>query len=134
MRVGIVTPDGPLLSVRRPTEHQLLEALATLRPSKRRDVVAGIEQSRANVRPAVTVVISPGLAGDELKAIAVRARGTVSGAVVLLDAPTYTPGTTRRRTPSIAPTLLAFPVVTLRSGDSFAVAWQEVISHAAVAR
>src|SRR5207244_1444715 len=61
MRVGIVTPDGSLLPIRRPTEHQLLEALATLRPSKQTSLAAGVDQSRTNARPAVTVVISPGL-------------------------------------------------------------------------
>jgi uncharacterized protein (DUF58 family) len=134
MRVALVTPDGPLLTVRRPTEHQLLESLATLQASKRRDIVAGVEQSRVNKRPAVTVVITPGLSGPELKAVAIRARGTTAGAVVLVDAATFEPGATRRRTASVAPVMLGFPVATLRSGQSFAGVWQEVVYHAVVAR
>jgi uncharacterized protein (DUF58 family) len=132
MRVGIITPDGPLLAVRRPTEHQVLDALATLRPSRRSDLVAGVEQSRLNARPAVTVVISPGLSGTELKAVAVRSRGSVSGAVVLVDAASFATGA--RKAPSVSPTLLGMPIVTLRSGQSFASVWQEVVAHAAMAR
>ena len=132
MRVAIVTAEGPLLAMRRPTEHQLLEALATVKPSRRRDLVAGIEQSGGQVRPAITVVISPGLSGEELKAIAVRARGTASGAVVIIDADTF--GTGARRTPSAAPSFLGPPVVRLRAGRSFAEAWQEVVQHAVMAR
>ena len=130
MRVSIVTPDGQLLSVRRPNEHQLLEALATLRPSKRRDISTGVEQTRT--RPAVTVVITPGLSAEELKAVAIRTRGTAGGAFVRVDAPTFAPGATRRRTQFNAPVLLGFPVVRLRSGDSFAAVWGEVTN--AVAR
>jgi uncharacterized protein (DUF58 family) len=133
MRVDVVTTDGPLLSLRSPTTHQLLEALATLHPSRRRDLVRGVEQSRLRARPAVTVLISPGLDAPELKAVAVRARGTVGGAVVLIDAPSFADGSRRRRA-SINPTLLGFPIVTLHAGQSFASAWQEVITHAAVAR
>jgi uncharacterized protein (DUF58 family) len=124
MRVQILTPDGPLLSLRRPTEHQLLEALAMLRPSKRRDISTGVEQTRT--RPAVTVVITPGLGTDELKTVAVRARGTAGGAVVRIDAPSFAPGATRRRTQFDAPTLLGFPVVRLGAGESFAAVWGEV--------
>ena len=133
MRVGMVTPDGPLLPIRRPTEHQLLEALATLRPSKQASLAPGVEQSRTNVRPAVTVVITPGLDTAELRAVAVRARGTASGAVVLVDAPSFASAAARRRA-GAAPTMLGFPIVRLRADESFATAWQEVGSHAAMAR
>jgi uncharacterized protein (DUF58 family) len=133
MRVGIATPDGPLLPVRRPTEHQLLEALATLRPSRRRDMAAGVEQSVSRTRPAVTVVISPGLDTVEVKAVALRSHGTASGAVILVDAPSYAPGSRVRRTPS-AHDALAFPVAMLSAGKPFAEVWQEVVRHAALAR
>ena len=134
MRVSIVTPDGPLFHGRRPNEHQILEALATLRASRRRDIVAGVEQSRTQARPAVTVVITPGVDGPELKAIAVKARGTAGGAVVLIDAPSFAPVSGGRRAPSVAPTMLGLPIVTLRAGQSFAAVWQEVVRHALVAR
>jgi uncharacterized protein (DUF58 family) len=132
MRVAVVTPDGPLLAARRPTEHQLLEALATLRRSKRRDIVAGVEQSRT--RPAVTVVISPGMSAAELRAVALGSRGTAGAALVLVDAPTFADGAARRRETYAAPTALGFPVVRLRAGSSFAGAWGEVVAYAAVAR
>ncbi len=130
MRVAIVTPDGPLLATRRPTEHQVLEALATLRASRRRDIIAGVEQTQS--RPAVTVIITPGLSGEEVKAIAIRARGTAGGIVVRVEAATFAPGATRRRTQFSSPAMLGFPIVPLRSGDSFAAVWGEVAN--AVAR
>jgi uncharacterized protein (DUF58 family) len=140
MRVDVVTPEGPLLTQRRTTsEHQLLEALALLAMSKRRSVAGALdraERPRAG-RPALVVVISPGLAKDELRAIALRVRGAVAGVVVRIDAPTYegaVPASGRRRTAAVTASGLALPMVTLRAGDSFRRVWHSVIKDVALAR
>jgi uncharacterized protein (DUF58 family) len=139
MRLDVVTPEGPLLTQRTKTENQLLEALAVLPASKRRSVAGALDRAdrpRAG-RPALVVVISPGLAKDELRAIALRVRGAVAGVVVRIDAPTFegaVPASGRKRTAAVTASGLALPMVTLRSGDSFRHVWHSVIKDVALAR
>lgn len=133
MRLEVITSDGPLLDVPNPNQDQFLEALAVLRPSRRRDLVSAVERSRAR-RPAVTVIITPGLSPAEMRAIALRARGTVGGAVLQIDAASFGPSAARRRRGSANLAALALPVVVLRAGESFRAVWQGSIKDAALAR
>ncbi|MEX2537247.1 MAG: DUF58 domain-containing protein [Actinomycetota bacterium] len=128
MRLEIVTPDGPLLQTRRPSEQQFLEALAVLKSSKHIGIARALERSdrpRAG-RPGLVVVISPSLRRDDLRAVALRMRGSVPGAIVYVDAPSFEGKRARQRTPP-APRLAAVPVVHLRAGDSFKKAWHTTI-------
>jgi uncharacterized protein (DUF58 family) len=131
MRLDILTSDGPLLDSAAPSERQLLEALAILEPSRRRDLTRAADRIAAR-RPAVTVVITPGLNAGELHAVALLSRGTAGGAVVEIDAASFTSGGSRKRGGRLS--ALALPVVTLRSGDSFRAIWQGALRHAALAR
>lgn len=131
MRLEVVTSDGPLLAVPAPTEEQFLEALAVLRPSRNKDLVAAAERAGAR-RPAVVVVITPGLSGAEMRALALRARGAMGGAVVHVDAGSFGTGRAPLRTASLAG--LGLPIVVLRAGQSMRVAWQGSLKGAALAR
>lgn len=132
MRVEVLTSDGPLLQIGNPSEHQLLEALAVLRPSSRRDLVRAAEQMPKR-RPAVSVIITPGINPSELRALALLTRGTVGGAVVEIDAASFADGTARRRQTARL-TALGLPIVPLAAGQSFRVQWQGVIRDVALAK
>lgn len=136
MRIEVVTPDGPLLAQRTTSELQLLHALADVQPSKRRGVAAALQRTAQRPgRPALVVVISPDLHRDELRALALRARGSSAGAIVLIDAASFEPGAGRtRRSGASDLGALTFPVLRLRAGDSFRQTWQSGIHHVALAR
>lgn len=131
MRLDVLTSDGRLLDVASPSEHQLLEALAVLQLSRRRDLVRATDRIPAR-KPAVTVVITPGLNTAELHAIALLARGTAGGAVVEIDTSSFTPSPRRKRGAKLS--ALSLPVVTLGAGDSFRGVWQGALRDAALAR
>lgn len=136
MRLELVTPEGSLFS-RTPSEQQLLEALAIVGPSKGHGVAAALERAnrRRAGRPALIVVITPELRADELRALAFRGRGSVAGAIVLLDAASFgQPGVERiRRAPAHA-AALALPIMRLKAGQSFRHVWHTGISDVALAR
>jgi uncharacterized protein (DUF58 family) len=138
MRVDVLTPDGPLLKFRTPTERQLLQALAVVEPSRRRGLTTALEKTLGQRpgRPALIVVITPDLKRDELRAVAARTRGSPAGAIVLIDALSFDrPGAERiRRTSTGDVALLSLPVLKLRAGDSFRHVWHSGIHGVALAR
>lgn len=132
MRLDVVTADGPLLDAPTPSEDRFLEALAVLRPSRRRDLVRAVERSGGK-RPAVTIVVTPGLNATEMRAVALRAHGSAGGALVHIDAASFGPrGPARRGGANLA--ALGMPVVPLRAGESFRTAWLHTLKDAALAR
>lgn len=133
MRLDVITSDGPLLGGPSPSQDGFLDALAVLSSSRRRDVVGAVERSGAR-RPAVTIVITPGLSSAEMRAIALRARGTVGGAVVHIDAASFGPREARRRRAGANLAGLAMPVVVLRAGESLRAVWLGTLKDAALAR
>jgi uncharacterized protein (DUF58 family) len=135
MRVELITNEGPLLNTRNPSEHELLEALAVVGLSKGTlgRALDRAERPRAG-RPALVVVISPDLRRDEVRAIASRARGSAAGAIVLIDASSYEVGETTRRRKLPTSVGLPFPVIGLRSGQSFRQVWHTSVKDVALAR
>jgi uncharacterized protein (DUF58 family) len=135
MRIEVVTNDGPLLRTRNPSKDEFLEALAMVQPSKK-TIARALERERAHAgRPALVIVITPDLRREEVRAIALRARSSPAGAIVWLDAASYeTPGTRRRRATSPQGRFLPFPLISLRSGESFRHVWHTNIKDVALAR
>lgn len=138
MRIDVVTPDGPLLTQRTPSERQLLHALALVEASHGKGIAAALERS-ASQRPgraALIVAITPGLAKDEVRALSSRVRGSVAGAIVLIDAGTFDqrPPVERLRRSGADLGAAGLPVFRLRSGDSFRHVWHAGISGVALAR
>jgi uncharacterized protein (DUF58 family) len=135
MRIELITNEGPLLRTRNPSEHELLEALAVVGLSKGTLAKAldRAERPRAG-RPALVVVITPDLRREEVRSIASRARGSAAGAIVLLDATSYdaTEPIRRRKLPSSVG--LPYPVIGLRSGQSFRQVWHTSVKDVALAR
>lgn len=130
MRIEVITPDGPLLQTRRPSEEQFLEDLALLKASKKVGIAHALKHAdrpRAG-RPGLVVVISPGLRKDDLRAVALRMRGSVPGAFVEIDAASFEAKRSRQRSSSSFE-LPGVPVVRLRSGDSFRAAWHTTIKE-----
>ncbi len=139
MRIELLTPDGPIVfNQRAPSVDQLLQALAVIEPSERPGLTKSLEHtaSQRPGRPALLVVISPGLRRDELRAVATRARGSAAGAFVLIDAATFdTQAAERLRRPSVADlALLSLPIIRLRAGDSFRHVWHMGVKGVALAR
>jgi uncharacterized protein (DUF58 family) len=138
MRIDVVTPEGPLLNQRTTSADQLLQALAVVQPSEHPSLAKALEHTATQRpgRPALLVVISPGLRRDELRAVAARARGSAAGAFVLIDAPSFdNQPVERMRKQSLADVaLLALPIIRLRSGDSFRHVWHTGIKNVALAR
>jgi hypothetical protein len=138
MRIDVLTPDGPLLRHRTPTEQQLLQALAVVEPSRRRTLSGALQRTAGRPgRAAVLVVITPGLNRDELRALAARARGAAAGAIVLVDAASFDRTASRRPGAAAAIAelgLLALPVLRLRAGDSFKHVWHSGVHGVALAR
>lgn len=138
MRIEVVTPDGPLLNQRAKSVDQLLEALAVVQPSERPHLAKSLEHasSQRPGRPALLVVISPGLRRDEFRAVAARARASAAGAFVLIDAHSFDDQPIERlRRASVAElALLALPILRLRAGDSFRHVWHTGIKNVALAR
>jgi uncharacterized protein (DUF58 family) len=133
MRIEVITPDGPLLQTRRVSEQEFLEALATLKASKKTGIARALERSdrpRAG-RPGLVVTISPGLRRDDLRAVALRMRGAIPGAIVYVDAQSYEGKRARQKKPA-PPRLAVVPVVHLRSGESFKKAWHTTIKDGRV--
>jgi uncharacterized protein (DUF58 family) len=137
MRIEVLTPDGWLLNQRVTSENELLQALAVVEPSSRTGLTGSLERAvgQRPGRPALIVLITPGLKRDELRALAGRVRASAAGAIVLIDAPTFAPATERTRRPAVADLgLLALPIVRLRAGDGFRHAWHMGIKGVALAR
>lgn len=138
MRIEVLTPDGPILGQRMPTKRNLLEALAVVEASERPGMAAALDRTAAQRpgRPALIVVITPGLDREELRAVAGRVRASAAGSVVLIDAPSFEPRSTERlRRSSVEPlAMLALPIVRLRAGDSFRHAWHMGVKGVALAR
>ncbi|MGH2759804.1 MAG: DUF58 domain-containing protein [Actinomycetota bacterium] len=138
MRIEVVTPDGPILNQRAPSVDQFLQALAVVEPSERPSLAKSLEHtaSQRPGRPALLVVISPGLRRDELRAVAARARGSAAGAIVLIDTQSFDarPAERMRRPPIGDLALLALPIVRLRAGDSFRHVWHTGIKGVSLAR
>lgn len=136
MRIDVITPDGPLLAQRTTSELQLLHALAVVQPSKRKGIAGALERTGTQRpgRAALVVVISPDVRRDEIRALAVRAKGSPAGAIVLIDAASFDPASRTRRLVTQELALLAFPILRLRSGDSFRNVWQSGIHNVALAR
>jgi uncharacterized protein (DUF58 family) len=137
MRVEIITPDGPLLNTRTPSEHQLLQALAVVQPSARRGIAGALRRTvgQRPGRAALIVVITPGLVRDEIRAVATRTSSAASGAIVLLNAHSYDRSTERvRQVTSTDLALLKLPILRLQSGDSFRHVWHTGINGVALAR
>ncbi len=139
MRIDVLTPDGPLLRHRMPSERQLLHALAVVEPSKRQGLTNVLERTAGRPgRSALVVVITPGLGRDELRALAARAKGAAAGAVVLIDATSFEAakrsGAQRRRSAEADLAMLSLPILPLRAGDSFRTVWQSGIYGVALAR
>lgn len=135
MRVDVVTPEGTLIRTRRPNEEELLEALAFLEPSDRRDLVpalTGIDPRRSG-RAALVVVISPELDRAELGALTRLVAGASGGALVHVDAATFTGAQPARQRPPAAG-ILGLPVVRLGAGTSFRRAWESGVRDVALAR
>lgn len=136
MRVDVLTPEGPLLKQRTPSERQLLHALAIVERSKRRDMTNALERTAGRPgRAALVIVITPGMTRDELRALAARARGSAAGAIILIDAATFgATGARGRRAADSDLGLLSLPILHLRSGDSFRTVWNSGIYGVALAR
>jgi uncharacterized protein (DUF58 family) len=135
MRLEVITTDGPLLKTRSPSETEFLEGLAVLKPSRGSKITSALERTYrpAAGRPALVVVISPDLRRDELRAVALRLRGPVAGAIVWIDAASYAPkGAQRKSVPSVA--AMGLPAVKLANGVSFRHAWHTTIKDVALAR
>ena len=95
-------------------------ALAILKPSRHTKLTGALQRTYrpAAGRPALVVVISPDLRRDELRAVALRLRGPVAGALVWIDASSYGPkGTQRRAVPSVAS--MGLPAVAFGSAEAF---------------
>jgi uncharacterized protein (DUF58 family) len=136
MRIDVLTPDGPLLRHRTPSERQLLHALAVVEASKRRGLTNALERTAGRPgRAALVVVITPGLTKDELRAMASRAKGAAAGAVVLVDASTFERKAQRiSRSAEADLAMLSLPVMHLRAGDSFRTVWNAGVYGVALAR
>jgi uncharacterized protein (DUF58 family) len=137
MRIEVVTNEGALLKTRTPNEHELLEALAMVKLSKRNigRALERAERPRAG-RPALVVVITPDLRREEVRSIALRARASAAGAIVWIDAASFDVGTTLRRRRANVPQsrVLPWQIVPLRAGDSFKTMWHTRIKDVALAR
>jgi uncharacterized protein (DUF58 family) len=136
MRLEVVTNEGPLLRTRNPSQDEFLEALAMLKPSRGGIARALDRADRPRGRPALVVVITPDLRRDEVRSIALRARNSPAGAIVWLDAGSFDThgGAKRQRTPAPVRSLLPFPLIALRAGQSFRQAWHTNIKDVALAR
>jgi uncharacterized protein (DUF58 family) len=134
MRLEVITNEGPLLRTRNPSQDELLEALAMIKPSRGGIARALNQAERARGRPALVVVISPELRRDEVRAVALRARNSPAGAIVWIDASSYDPSGRMRRTAAPPRGLLPFPVIALRHGQSFRHVWHTNIKDVALAR
>jgi uncharacterized protein (DUF58 family) len=134
MRLEVITNEGPLLRTRNPSQDELLEALAMIKPSRGGIARALNQAERARGRPALVVVISPELRRDEVRAVALRARNSPAGAIVWIDASSYDPSGRMRRTAAPPRGLLPFPVIALRHGQSFRHVWHANIKDVALAR
>jgi uncharacterized protein (DUF58 family) len=135
MRLEVVTNDGPLLRTRNPSQDEFLEALAMLKPSRGGIAKALDRAERSRGRPALVVVFTPDLRRDEMRSIALRARNSPAGAIVWIDAASFDPsGAKKQRTPAPARTLLPFPLIALRAGQSFRQAWHTNVKDVALAR
>lgn len=133
MRIEIVTSDGVLLATRTPSEHQLLEALAMLPTSELPEMTTGL-RTLSGGRLAFAVVITPGLAPDEAKAIALATRRAASGVTVLVDTRSFAPTTRRHLIAPDAPSIVGFPTLHLGADDSFKHVWHTRIADVALAR
>jgi uncharacterized protein (DUF58 family) len=136
MRIDVLTPDGPLLKHRTPSERQLLHALAVVEASKQPSLANALERTAGRPgRAALVVVITPGLNRDELRAMAARAKGSAAGAIVLIDASSFDRKAQRSsRTTESELAMLSLPVMRLRAGDSFRTVWNAGIYGVALAR
>lgn len=136
MRVGVLTPDGPLVHGRRITREEILEALAVLEPSERSDLAPALGRldPRSVGGAAVVVVITPYLGEAELGATAALASQSRGGAVVHVIAETFggRPSTEHRE--GTAPLgRIGLPVLRLTSGDSFRRVWETGTRHVTLA-
>jgi uncharacterized protein (DUF58 family) len=135
MRVEVVTNEGPLLRTRNPSQDEFLEALAMIKPSRGGIARALDRADRSRGRPALVVVITPDLRRDEVRSIALRARNSPAGAIVWIDASSFdAPGVRRVRTAAPPRSMLPFPFIPLRHGDSFRHVWHTNIKDVALAR
>jgi uncharacterized protein (DUF58 family) len=136
MRLEVVTNEGPILKTRDPSEHEFLEALALVKPSRGGIARALDRAERTRGRPALVVVISPDLGRDEIRAVALRARNSPAGAIVWIDAGSFdaVTGPRRRRPASPHIPVLPFPLIALRAGDSFRHVWHTNVKDVALAR
>jgi uncharacterized protein (DUF58 family) len=136
MRIDVLTPDGPLLKHRTPSERQLLHALAVLERSERPGLTGALQRTAGRPgRAALVVVITPGLSREEVRALAARARGSAAGAIVLIDAASFDTETKRSRRSATADlAVLSLPVLPLGAGESFRQVWHSGVSGVALAR
>jgi uncharacterized protein (DUF58 family) len=135
MRVDVLTTDGPLMKTRTPSERDLLEALATLQPSRHTKLTRALQRAHrpAAGRPGLIVVISPDLRRDEMNVLALRLRGAVAGALVWIDAASFgAKGSSRRPIPSLQS--FGLPLVRVSRGTSFRQTWHTSIKDVALAR
>jgi uncharacterized protein (DUF58 family) len=140
MPVSVMTPRGPLLPDRRPSEPEILEALALHEPG-----------THASMLPALTrvpstgggflVVVTPGLSPKEASRVAEIARGSAGGICVLLAAFTFEEPETHglqgeRDLRAALKTLTAtgMPSLVLRAGEWFDEVWETGVRRVAVAR
>jgi uncharacterized protein (DUF58 family) len=131
MRIEILTPDGPLLQTRRPTRDQILEALAMLEPSGRRDLGAALATTATRRGAAVSVVITPGVERGETGTLAQLLAGSAGGALVWVVADTFSGERSGRRR---EPARLGLPLIALRAGDSFRRVWEGGVRNVVHAR
>jgi uncharacterized protein (DUF58 family) len=140
MPLAIVTADGLLLRSRRPSEDEVLEALATVETTASTNLHAPLSTvTRHGVGGATLVTITPGLAKTDLARMREIAANSAGGASVLVDAPTFAPDDARdirdrraARTAHKALAVLGMPVVRLAAGDSFAQLWETGIAGSLV--
>jgi uncharacterized protein (DUF58 family) len=136
MRLEVVTNEGPLLRTRNPSKDEFLEALAMVQPSRGGIARALDRAERSRGRPALVVVITPDLRRDEVRSIALRARNSPAGAIVWIDAASFDVHAGGRRSGGPKPirSVLPFPLITLRAGQSFRHVWHTNIKDVALAR
>lgn len=137
----IVTASGTLLRTRRPSEEDVLEALATLRTSGEPTMMQALSASaRAGASGVTLVTITPGMTGPELDRAKRLARSAAGGVTVHVAAPTFGTGAqalaaeraTRDGERGLAE--LGLNVLRLRADDSFYDVWETGVRDVVVAR